>query len=134
MNDRYFRLGAILFMLTGLIHIAVHLGAISFAKTIPPIFENMMNTTIAEGKSVYDFYIGFSVVMGLMLFAFGWQTWNFAKANTLIFKLKIETTLISLIAFGLTICYFPLVPIVFVGTASFLFVWSSIRVIQLTKS
>ncbi len=101
----YFKLGAIAYMVLGVMHIISQ-----FSKD--RLSENVLQTLIIMKRTSFEFmgqhnlmqfYTGFSTTMGFMLFAFGLQALMIKQPNK---SVVIVNILLSLIASVLAIIYF----------------------------
>ncbi|AJW65118.1 hypothetical protein VO54_03692 [Elizabethkingia miricola] len=117
----YFKIGASAYMLLGALHLFYQ-----FSKQKPT--TNLMLTYTKMKETSFDFmgehtlmqfYTGFSIMMGLMLFAFGFQAFMIKQPNR---SVVIVNILISLTASILAVIYFHPLAYSFLLCASLCFI------------
>lgn len=79
----YFKIGASFYMLLGALHFIYVISAPKRPENVVQIYSKMESTKFdfMGEHTVMQFYTGFSVMMGLMLFAFGWQIFMSKQPN-----------------------------------------------------
>ncbi|MBL3547394.1 LIC_13387 family protein [Chryseobacterium sp. KMC2] len=79
----YFKIGASSYMLLGALHLVYLISAPKRPENVMQIYLKMERTTFdfMGEHTVMQFYTGFSVMMGFMLFSFGFQTFMIKQPN-----------------------------------------------------
>ncbi len=121
MKINYFKLGSILYMVLGTLHTLSHLlnGASddsqltdTLAKMEAASFQFMGEHTLMQ------FYNGFSLTMGFLLFAFGLQAYMINQPDK---RIIVTDILISMVILLLTVIYFHLLASAFAAAATICF-------------
>ncbi len=101
----YFKAGAIAYMLLGFMHLVSQMQKDGLSENVLQTLMRMKNTTFhfMGQHDLMQFYTGFSITMGFMLFAFGLQTFLINKPSR---QIIVADILISLVVLILSIIYF----------------------------
>ena len=104
---KIFNMGAIAFMLLGLIHLAAHYG-MPAPESAQTLIHDMETYTIElmGTHSVLDFHNGYSIMMGLLMFIFGLQSYLVSHAILDNKAALWVTFLVSLVAFVVAFIFF----------------------------
>jgi len=124
-----YKIGCWSYILVGLGHLAT-----SLTTPVTPerakIIQEMQNFSISMAgteSNLYLFHEGFSLMMGFLLMGYGLMNLSFIKVIKTPPKSLIFINLVmSLIALAISINYFFIVPVVFLGIASFSFLMALI--------
>lgn len=125
----YYKIGAWAFVFLGIIHLLAH---ISMPKTpeqliLSQSMEQFKVNLLGSGTNVLDFYDGFSIIMGFILFSYGLLNLFLIKYNynaTSNFRpILLLNSLVAIIACVLSIQFFFIIPpIALTAIASLAFV------------
>ncbi|MDR2914636.1 MAG: hypothetical protein LBV74_07380 [Tannerella sp.] len=101
----WFKAGAMAYMLLGALHLVSQTSKSGLSENVLQTFAEMKATTFnfMGQHDLMQFYTGFSITMGFMLFAFGLQAF-LIKYPTL--SVYIANAIVSIIASVLAILYF----------------------------
>ena len=101
----YFKIGASSYMLLGALHLVYLISATKCSENIMQIYLKMERTTFdfMGEHTVMQFYTGFSVMMGFMLFAFGFQAFMIKQPNR---SAIFANIFLSIIASIIAVIYF----------------------------
>lgn len=119
-NLNYFKIGAFAYMLLGIMHLLSQISTSGLSVNVLQVLEIMRKTSFdfMGQHSLMQFYTGFSVVMGVMLFAFGLQAFVIKRPNK---SAIVVNMAVSLIVSVLAIMYFHPLAYLFLLFATFCF-------------
>lgn len=112
---KLYKIASITFIVLGILHTMAHIvGNLNLDKTTLVVLNQMANHKIQlfGEHSLLKFHTGFSLMMGLLLSAFGVQ--NLLVAKIINKKYLISTIIITAIALVLSIIYFHLLATAFI--------------------
>ncbi|MFD1552881.1 hypothetical protein DNU06_08045 [Putridiphycobacter roseus] len=131
-NKIAFKLACWSLIIGGIIHTAAEI----FSPTNPEMLtriETMKSFTfqlLGTESSIYSFYLGFSFMMGLLLFSFGMVNFLMlknSKDEPIPSNILILNSAVTLIGTVLSIQFFFMVPILLIGVAFLGFTFSLIK-------
>lgn len=104
---KLFKAGSIAFIILGLLHLLAHFG-MTISQQPNQLIIDMQNYQInLFGKhSLFEFYNGFSIMMGFILAAFGLQNFFCAKFILQHKNALFSSLLISFVSFIIALIYF----------------------------
>ncbi|BDS15220.1 LIC_13387 family protein [Aureispira anguillae] len=139
-SKTYHKIGAWSFILLGMAHF---MGTLLFTQ------ENPKELAIAQAMEAHPvdllgaqlnlllLHQGFSLMMGFMVFSYGFINFLFLKSNPETIEnnhlLALGNSLVASIALGLSIKYFFIIPIAFTGIACMSFVLMYLKSFQSAK-
>lgn len=103
----FFKAGSVSLMLLGALHLVAHFFMLA-QEDVPPIINDMHNFKIEMlgQHTLLQFHNGFSITMGFLLFAYGFQNMLLAAFFIQHKKSILLAIVISLITFFLALIYF----------------------------
>lgn len=101
----YFKIGAVAYMLLGVMHLLSQMSTDGLDENVLQVLAQMKETSFyfMGQHDLMQFYIGFSLTMGFMLFAFGLQALMIKNPTK---SAVVVNTIVSLVAAILAIIYF----------------------------
>jgi hypothetical protein len=112
----YYKIGAWSFVLLGIIHLLAHISMPKTAEqtVLSQSMEQFKINLFGSGTNVLDFYDGFSIIMGFILFSYGLLNlvlikYNYSSASN--FRpILLLNSLVSIITCALSIQFFFIIP------------------------
>lgn len=122
----YFKIGASFYMLLGALHLIYLITAPKHPENVMQIYLKMERTAFdfMGEHTVMQFYTGFSVMMGFMLLAFGFQAFMTKQPNK---SAIFANVFLSLIASIIAVIYFHPLAYTCLLSATFCFILSFIN-------
>lgn len=116
MKMKFYKIASIAFIILGLLHLMAHfVGSFFLDQKAIELMGQMDNFKIQlfGEHSLLKFHTGFSLMMGLLISAFGIQ--NFLAADSISKKYLMSVIIITAIALVLSITYLHILPTVFIS-------------------